>query len=292
MIKTDCLVCGKKQRLKVLFPATVSSSNLTAELFSARRIPDKIHYRIVRCQKCGMVFSSPVLAPMIVSQWYKQARCTYVGQMDHVANTYLKLFKAYRNLVPKKPRVVEVGCGTGFFLEQLRGLGVTDVYGVEPGESMVNQASGWLKRKIHVGTFKSGLFSANQFDAVFCFHTLDHMLFPRAFIKEAYKILKPGGLVLIVVHDSQGWSVKLWGEWSPIFDVEHIYLFDKQNLSAVFKRDKFEIIDVFDLVNTYPLEYWLKMSGLPRWVKSVGRWLNLPVSFKGGNIALVARKPR
>lgn len=292
MIKTYCLVCGKKQRFKVLFPATVSSSNLTAELFSARRTPDKIHYRIVQCRKCGMVFSSPILPPKTIGQGYRQASCTYGEQVDFVASTYLKLFKNYRNLMPQKPRVLEVGCGTGFFLEQLKNWGITDLYGVEPGKNMVNQAPSWLKRRIQVQIFKPKLFPDQYFDLICCFHTLDHMLSPRTFIKEAYKILKPGGLVLIVAHDSQGWSVKLWGERSPIFDIEHIYLFDKKNLSIVFKRDKFEIIDVFDLVNTYPLEYWLKMSGLPSWLKHAGPLAKLPVSLKGGNIALVARKPR
>ena len=194
--------------------------------------------------------------------------------------------------MPKKPQVVEVGCGTGFFLERLKGLGITNVWGVEPGKAMVNQAPGWLKRRIHPGLFKRGLFPPNRFDLICCFHTLDHLVSPRTFIKESYRILKPGGLIMIVVHDSQGWSVKLWGERSPIFDIEHIYLFDKKNLSTVFKRDKFEIIDVFDLVNTYPLEYWLKMSGLPSWLKHAGLLAKLPVSLKGGNIALVARKPR
>ena len=297
MIHKQCLLCGKKQKLETVYPARFNKQHLVGEIFSARRVPDKIHYRVVRCQKCGLIFSSPILPPQSIARLYNQSICGYGEQIPYVTETYWQLFKKFKRFMPTKPKVLEVGCGTGFFLEKLRQQKINDGWGVEPGQAIVDQAPLWLKQRIKVGIFRRNLFDNNMFDVVVCFHTLDHMVAPQIFAKEAYKILKPGGIIVVVVHDNQGLSVKLFGERSPIFDLEHIYLFNKTTLAELFKRHRFDIVEVGDLVNTYPMSYWLQMSGLADKVKGVGRkileYLHLetrPLSFGGGNIFLVTRK--
>lgn len=291
------MLCGKQQKLKIVYAATLNKKNLVGRTFSARRKPDRIHYRIVRCQNCGLVFSSPILSPKVIDRLYKQSGCNYQDQISYVKETYWKLFKKFKYLMPKSPKVLEVGCGTGFFLEKLRRQKIGDVWGVEPGQAMVDRAPLWLKRRIKAEIFRQNLFDNDTFDAVVCFHTLDHMISPQIFVEEAYKILKPGGMIVVVLHDSQGLSVKLFGERSPIFDIEHIYLFNKTTLAELFKRYRFNIVEVGDLINTYPMSYWLQMSGLADKIKETGqkilKYLHLktkPLSFSGGNIFLVARK--
>lgn len=297
MIHKQCLLCGKKQKLKIIYPARFNKQHLVGETFSARRVPDKIHYRIVQCQRCRLIFSSPILPPQSIARLYNQSICNYGDQIPYVTETYWQLFKRFKHLVPTLPRVLEVGCGTGFFLNKLRRQKIGDVWGVEPGQAMVDRAPLWLKRRIKAEIFRQNLFDNEMFDAVVCFHTLDHMISPQIFVEEAYKILKPGGMIVVVVHDSQGLSVKLFGERSPIFDIEHIYLFNKTTLTELFKRYRFDIVEVGDLINTYPMSYWLQMSGLADKIKETGqkilKYLHLktkPLSFSGGNIFLVARK--
>ena len=296
-MQTKCLLCGNKQKLKVMYPATITKANRQVEIWSARRSPDKIHFRIVECQRCGMIFSCPIWPAKMIAKLYSQASCSYAEQVPYAAETYWQLFKQYRHFLPKKPVVLEVGCGSGWFLEKLANKGITQVCGVEPGKGMIDQAPAWLKRRIKADVFRPEMWSKNKFDAVLCFHALDHMVSPMTFVKEAYRLLKPGGVVLVVVHDTQGISVKLWGEASPIFDIEHVYLFNKRTLNELFVRCKFIKVQVTNLINTYPLAYWLQMSGLPKALKRLLRitaqafgGTNLPVSLPGGNIVLVAWK--
>lgn len=298
MVNIICALCEQKQQIEVLYEATFKKEDLDRKIYSARRFPDKIHYRILKCGKCGLVFSSPVFSQEKLSFFYKNSACNYKEQIPYLIKTYFNLINKVKNDLPKNPRVLEVGCGDGFFLKALTELKFTEkVFGVEPSSKMVSEANSILKNKIKVDIFKPRLFPKNSFDLILCFHTMDHMLNPREFVRGSYGILKKKGCIIVVVHDTEGLSVKLFGEKSAIFDVEHIYLFNKKNLRQIFDREGFKTIGVSNLVNSYPLNYWMKMSGFPliikRYVDFVFNMLGIgkrEVSISAGNIALIAKK--
>jgi SAM-dependent methyltransferase len=299
MIKTNCIICGKKEKIKELFPATFGSSDINQKTYSARRVPDRVHYRMVKCDNCGLVFSSPILPPDKITGLYKKSECTYTDQVIYIANTYLKLFSEIKNYLPQKPKVLEIGCGDGFFLKALFDLGIKSVFGVEPGKDMVKNAAVEIRKNIKSDIFKKRQFPAKTFDLVCCFHTLDHLTDPALFVKEAYAILKPGGIVLVVTHDTEGLSVSLFGERSPIFDIEHIYLFSKPTISKLFEMYGFNTLTSKNLVNSYPLSYWLRMSGLTKDLKNFGQKIlsttglaNVNFSLAGGNLVYIGQKPK
>lgn len=296
MLPIVCALCGKNQT-RVLYPATFTEKDLTKKIYSARRFPDHIHYRIVRCVTCGLIFSSPILSPNKIEHLYTQSSCTYKDEIPFVTHTYLNLFKKIENRIPSDPHVLEIGCGNGFFLKTLYDHGISNVFGVEPGKEMVATASPLVRTRITIDTFKKNQFSKNSFDVVCCFHTLDHLIDPNAFLNIAKDVLKPTGYIIVVVHDTQGLSVQLFKERSPIFDIEHIYLFNKKTLRMLFTQNSFEVLDVFNLINTYPLSYWLRMSGLPAKLKSILQKIidktrigTIPFSLAGGNIGIIAQK--
>lgn len=162
---------------------------------------------------------------------------------------------------------------------------------------MVSKADSSIRNRIKIDVFNSNLFPKNSFDLALCFHTLDHMIDPNDFIKGANSMLKKNGYVIVVVHDTQGLSVKLFGESSAIFDVEHIYLFNKKTLREIFIKNQFKAIKVFNVVNKYPLNYWVKMSGFPLVIRKIVNYTirliglsKIPVPIPAGNIGIIARK--
>ena len=298
MIDIICALCGKNQQIKVLYPATFSEKNISKSTYSARRIPDKIHYRILKCVKCGLIFSSPTLPLKKLSVFYRDSLCNYEDQIPYLIRTYFEKILEIKNDLPKNPKVLEVGCGNGFFMKALMDLGLTkNVFGIEPSIKMVLQADLDLRKRIKVGIFKSNLFPKNSFNLICCFHTLDHMIDPNEFIRGAHSLLKKNGHIVVVVHDTEGLSVKIFGEDSPIFDIEHVYLFNKKTLGKIFARNSFKVVKVFNLVNNYPLNYWIRMSGFPSVVKKFAsalvNWLRInKISFSipAGNIGIIAKK--
>lgn len=262
-------------------------------------MPDKIHYRILKCVRCGLIFSSPILSFEKQASFYKESLCNYKDQIPYLIKTYMKIIEEIKGDLPKNPKVLEVGCGNGFFIKALVDLNLTkNVFGVEPSAKMILQTDSWLKNKIKINVFKSNLFpKKNSFDLICCFHTLDHMVDPNEFIKSAFSMLKENGYVIVVVHDTQGLSVKIFGENSAIFDIEHIYLFNKKNLREIFLLNNFKVTKVFNLINNYPLNYWIGMSGFPLIIKKVSNYIvnllkinKVSFSIPAGNIGIIAKK--
>ena len=298
MINTKCAICGNKEKLEVLYPATFNLSNLGPKAFSARRTPDGTHYRFVKCLNCGLIFSNPILPLTQIAKLYKDSTFDYAPESKYLKKTYgAVLERMLPRMDVQKIRLLDIGCGNGFFLERAGELGVKHVFGVEPSIPAIKIAPKHLQSKIKASIFKLGLYRPHTFDIVCCFHTLDHVIDPTAFIKEAHQILSKDGQVSVIVHDTGGLSVKLFGEKSPIFDIEHIYLFNKATLRRIFMMCGFKTADVFDIENEYPLVYWFRMIPLPSWIKKnlikLLILLNLdkvPLKLKSGNIGIIAKK--
>jgi ubiquinone/menaquinone biosynthesis C-methylase UbiE len=106
-----------------------------------------------------------------------------------------------------KPRILDVGCGTGRFLLQLhRALPRAKLYGLDLSPYYVKRAAEVLSPAVDVSLVVENAedmpFSAKFFDAVtsvFLFHELPRGV-RRAVVREAYRVLKPGGF--FVVNDS------------------------------------------------------------------------------------------
>ncbi len=293
-----CAICGNNRNAVVLYRANFEDKNLNEKTFSARRTPDRIHYRFLLCKKCGLIFSSPILSSERIKKLYKKSDFTYSNEAHYLANTYgYYLEKVLPESGRKNLKLLDIGCGNGFFLEKAKLMGVGHVFGVEPGKESVKKARSDVRKNIKIDVLRPGLFGKNYFDVICCFHTLDHVIDPNDFLKTVNNYLKPGGKILFITHNTSGLSVRLFKEKSPIFDIEHVYLFNPNTLSIVFIKNKFKKIKVFNLKNTYPLSYWLRLLPFSKDLKDILipifqklKFLNIPLSLKAGNIVIIAEK--
>ena len=92
--------------------------------------------------------------------------------------------------------VLEVGCGTGHWLDALRS-GERRLVGLEPSMPMLAQASGLRVR----GRAEQLPFHDASFDRIFCVNALHHFRDRCAFFTEAKRLLRPGGGVLTIGKD-------------------------------------------------------------------------------------------
>ncbi len=298
MLSIQCALCGKRQKLKELYKESLNLQKINSSTFSARRTPDRIHYRFVKCLTCGLIFSNPILPAGKIFKLYKKSTFDYSLESAYLKKTYgYYLQRALGSIKKEKTKLLDIGCGNGFFLEEAKDMGVGSVYGIEPGKASVKKAPKWLQKNIKVEIFRKNIYKNNTFNIICCFHTLDHIVDPNKFLQNVYTVLKKGGRALFIVHDTSGLSVKLFGEKSPIFDIEHIYLFNRQNLSGLFIKNKFKILGTFNVKNNYPLIYWVRMVPLSKKIKEflliflnkIGL-SNLPISINAGNVGIVVEK--
>jgi SAM-dependent methyltransferase len=298
MTTLQCALCGKKQKIREIYKENFNVKKINSDTFSARRTPDRTHHRFVKCFNCGLIFSNPILPQEKIFNLYANSTFDYGLESSFLKKTYgYYLKKLLKKNDRKKMNLLDIGCGNGFFLEEAKALGIGSVYGIEPGTASVKKAAKSIRKNIKLGLFKKKIYKNNTFDIISCFHTLDHIIDPNEFLQNVYEALKKEGKALFIVHDTDGLSVKLFGERSPIFDIEHIFLFNRQNLTELFSKNKFSVLETFQVTNTYPLSYWTKMSPIPKKLKNslllifkAFKLDSLPISIKGGNIGIIAQK--
>lgn len=296
---TICPICDTLGNAEEVYPANFDFEDFNTEIFSARRLPDQIHYRIVRCNRCGLLRSDPVISDgEFLNQLYSASHFTYSTEIDNLKQTYGKYLK--RVPLPATPDkvLIEIGGGNGFFLTQALEQGYNQVYNIEPSEDAIRQAPSGLEKSMICDVFREGLFDANTVDTICFFQVFDHLPQPLETLQICYNILKPGGTILFLNHNAKAFSAKILGKRSPIIDIEHTYLYDPQTLSQFVEKMGFSVIESGAVKNQYSLGYVLRLLYLPKPIKKA--FINLvektPLkhikgSFPLGNMYLIAQKP-
>lgn len=296
MKEINCAIC-QNSNYKILYKPNFDIKKVDYNIFSARRLPDKIHYRIVKCKKCGLIYSNPIFEDEKINSLYQRSKLTYDEEIKQINDTYVKYFTKYINYIANRGSLLEVGCGPGFFLRQAQKMNFKEVFGIEPSLNAVKKADPLVKPFIIQGIIKKGIFDNKQFDVICNFQTIDHLINPNDFLQISHSLLKKEGIIIGINHNIKSWTARLLGEKCPMIDIEHIYLFDKKTIRKIYEKNGFEVIKVFGVKNNYSLSYWMKLSPLPLKFKLIllsflkktklGR-LKLNINF--GNLGIIARK--
>ena len=96
-------------------------------------------------------------------------------------------------------RILDIGCGLGMYVSQFRQFS-DDVYGVDIDPDKIAQASEWLPN-LRVAPAEELPFPDDSFDLILLNEVIEHVDDDRCTIREAYRVLAPGGHYLFSVWD-------------------------------------------------------------------------------------------
>jgi SAM-dependent methyltransferase len=163
--------------------------------------------------------------------------------------------------------VLEIGTGTGIFLELLAKQGFSRLVGVEPSAAAIAAAPEHRRAWIREAMFVEGDYEPRSFALIWCFMTMEHVRDPVEIARAAFRLLRPGGAFVTVTHDYHGFVNKVLGKRSPIIDIEHLQLFSRRSLEHLFKEAGFSEFSARPFVNRYSIRYWTRLAPLPAGVK-------------------------
>ncbi len=134
-----------------------------------------------------------------------------------------QLRRLYETYLPSGGRILDLGCGDGRTSGPwLRDQGFQYV-GVDVSKNAVGEARE-LGLEAHLiddaGTLP---FESDTFDAIVCIEVLEHLFEPNHAVAEAYRVLRPGGVLVASVPNVAYWRRRidlLGGRWNPFGD-EH-----------------------------------------------------------------------
>jgi len=99
-----------------------------------------------------------------------------------------------------RPRVLEIGCGTGKWLALLVSAGC-EVAGIERSEQMLVLAQSRVIGDLRIGTAEDLPWHDASFDRVVYINVLHHLTDPAQALRESFRVLRPGGALLSVGLD-------------------------------------------------------------------------------------------
>ncbi|MFN3405703.1 MAG: class I SAM-dependent methyltransferase [Cytophagaceae bacterium] len=134
---------------------------------------------------------------------------TYYKDIDFTKNVWINpsalIQKDIIRELQGNKRILEVGCGSANIL-MANAIDESEYSGVEFSSELINLN----KSKFPKATFKVIEdpriipFEENLFDVVFSTYVLEHTVFPGNFLKECMRVLKPGGVLIVVCPDFLG----------------------------------------------------------------------------------------
>jgi SAM-dependent methyltransferase len=291
----NCPICGTNSNAVEFAPANFDLSRLDTFAFASRKRPEFMHYRLVECRTCDVLYANPAPSPDALVNAYAGASFNASNESEYAAKTYGNYLGRYLPDMPDRNGALDIGTGDGAFLDQLQAAGFENVVGVEPSAAPVQAAKPHLRALIRLGQFQASDYASEQFRLVSCFQTIEHVHDPLQLCRDALRIIKPGGALFIVCHNRRALVARLLGQKSPIFDIEHLQLFSRASVRALLKTAGFERVEVQPIVNCYPVSYWANLLPAPPLVKDLlssiltsTRAGKLTLAAPAGNLAAIA----
>jgi SAM-dependent methyltransferase len=297
LAQRSCPICGSVDASRLFAPTNVDLEALDRFAFASRKLPEYMHWQLMECRHCDLLFASPAPLMEDLAHLYQDADFDSGEEARLASRTYGQFLPEIVPKLPDQVGAVDIGTGDGAFLGELLATGFQGVAGIEPSSAPVAAADPSIRPLIRQDIFRPDLFPEGSFSLMTCFQTIEHVADPLSFCRDAWRTLKPGGALFLIGHNRRAFSAKVMGRKSPIFDIEHLQLFSPSSFRNLLKAAGFGDIRVRTVYNRYPIRYWARLFPFPKAWKPrlmdflqksrAGGWL---VPLPAGNLAAIGYK--
>lgn len=198
----------------------------------------------------------------------------------------IRLSAIARHVDRPHPKTLDIGCSVGAIVEAANNM---DWHGV--GVDVSQTAVDFCRSRgldCHVIDGLKLPFADDTFDVVTSWHVIEHVLDVARTLQEWYRVLKPGGVMVLETPDASCLKARMQGaRYAKFWAVEHIYTFRRRNLVPFLEQAGFEmlanpVVGRLSLLPPTVAGYSLLYRGL----KGVSRRMSLSKSFE-----VYCRKP-
>ena len=237
---THCPICGNKE-----FNPFISCK----DYFTTQEA-----FEIMQCKKCGFVFTQDFPSEEVIGKYYDIPE--YVSHSDTQKGIINALYHRARKIALKsKSKIViknsgkktgmllEIGCGTGYFLNRMKELKWI-VTGIEKSES----ARKYAKMKFGLNCQDSEYLYEipdKTKDVVAMWHVLEHMEHLNKVMERIHHILKDDGTAIIALPNKDSFDAVHYKKYWAAYDVpRHLWHFSPDSMKELADKHNFELIAI------------------------------------------------
>ncbi|MDH5399037.1 MAG: class I SAM-dependent methyltransferase [Cyclobacteriaceae bacterium] len=237
--EVPCYLCGNSTSEKFL----VGEEDLTGK---------EGRFLYVKCSGCGLVYQNPRLPVSQIKSFYDSEYIAhrkkknwgiltplYEWAMSKHDRDKVQLVKKYVQL-NEHTKVMDVGCAVGTFLLHLQKKHKSHISGVDFKEGL--NFPGFDQISFYEGLFHEQNLPENHFDLVTMWHFFEHDYNPVDTLKQARKILKKEGKLIIEVPRLDSFTFRLFGnKWPGVQAPQHTALYSKKTIVEMVEKNGFKV---------------------------------------------------
>lgn len=287
----ECPVCGGMRRVPLFTSANRHGRHMLK--------PDA-SFSIAACEGCGLMGPADVVADSTYySTFYLEG---YHGEdqaggligrawgwvAERLTRQKIKTISRFSMRKTARIRLLDVGCGPGYFLSQLDRT-VFEPHGLEPVVEAVEAAQ---RRGLDVsrGDILMTPLGKAKYDVVTLWHVLEHIDHPDVALNRIHASLDEQGIVVIAMPNTRSLACKAGREyWFHLDSPRHLHLFNESNGCQLLEKCGFEVLHRAYLPFDFPLDlFWSLRRNWLCWP-----WLAVyPLAklFDKENVLVIARK--
>jgi 2-polyprenyl-3-methyl-5-hydroxy-6-metoxy-1,4-benzoquinol methylase len=232
-------------------------------------------YQYGCCEICGTIFVTDTINAMQIYKNYEEKyfeskklltrqRQGYDSYFDLQESLKIS-FEQKLKLITEKMEsgnLLDIGCAYGTFLELASGQ--FNCFGLEISKYAARIAREVSCAKTIISNIEQSPFSRDHFDVVTMWDVIEHLRYPVSALKEAHRLLKPGGYCFISTDNIDSWLVKLLGKsWWSFAPPLHLCHFSIKSLKiAVQLAGGYDIREVIKDQRIYKFNEIIKHFGV------------------------------
>jgi 2-polyprenyl-3-methyl-5-hydroxy-6-metoxy-1,4-benzoquinol methylase len=243
-----CKICNHDSNNECLYPKEMVFG--TREIFayiycsnclslSIRDIPEDIHKYYQNYPNLKFFKYKETLFRRLLKNYLLKKSNFLSRKLGYFLKEYNDL--AIKSLSPFKfpisTSILDVGCGSGLFVYELKNFGFKNIIGIDP----------YLDHDITFDNggkiFRKSLFEVNEkFDLITFHHSLEHMQNLVKVAKKIDEILNPGGMCIIRIPNIESESFKHFKHhWEGIHPPFHFFLPSRKGFELIFENTHLRI---------------------------------------------------
>lgn len=218
-------------------------------------------FHLVTCDECGLLYQSPRPTQAAIGRYYpahyqpfgraieEAYRSPFMRWLKH-QQLRTRCLQIYR--LRQHGSLLDVGCATGLFLNEMRRYGRWRLAGIE----IAPDAAAYARERFYLDVFNGQIEDApwpdNSFDVITLWDVLEHLPDPAGALRRLSKLLTDQGVLVVSVPNLDSFDAYIFGRyWTGLDAPRHFWVFRKQDMVRLLENTGYRVVRSYCFYGRY-----------------------------------------